>query len=205
VTLLFAACCAAWLGISLTFSREIAGGLLPLMRWEISWLAPQYQFTELRVTRTGLEDVIQAQVTTSRLRILGGELMSAGIPLQSSTLVGHLLQPLVLMLSLVSSACLIRRERCVVLALLSFPAALVVVMMDVPVVLVGAIGEVVMFSAPPSLPVPSGWVVWMNFLNGGGRIALGIGAALSVMLLAEVISARTRTFSPNHPPGLRSL
>lgn len=121
VTLLFAACCAAWLGISLTLSREIAGGLLPLLRWEISWLAPQYQLTGLRVTRTGLEEIIQAQVTTSRLRILGGELFSAGIPLQSSTLVGHFLQPLVLMLSLVTTAGLIQRKRRVALALLTFP------------------------------------------------------------------------------------
>lgn len=79
------------------------------------------------------------------------------------------------------------------------------VMMDVPIVLIGALEEVVVFSAPSSLPVPSGWVMWMNFLNGGGRIALGIVAALSVMLLAEVISARTRTYSPNHPAGMRSI
>ena len=199
--LLFAASCLLWLGVALTASRDIAGGLLPLMNWEIAWLAPEYTLTNLRLARIGLEDTILAEFSTRSPRIVGARYMPAGIPIESSTLAGHLLQPLVMMLSLVTTACLLRRRRTAAMVLLSIPAALVLVTADVPFVLVGALEDVVL-STQTALPVHSPWVTWMNFLNSGGRPALGIGAALAVISLARAMPAHTIRLA--HPRPLTS-
>jgi hypothetical protein len=178
IVTLFVAFSMLWLGVALTASREIAGGLLPLLRWEISMLAPQFVLSDLRVARTGLEDSILAQAGTRSPRIFGEQLLPAGIPVESSTLLGHLLQPLVLMLSLVTTACVMRRRQCVSLALLSVPFALALVMLDVPLALIGSLENLMSSAHSP-------WVLWMNFLNGGGRLALGIGAAVAITTLAQ--------------------
>lgn len=184
ILLLFSACGLLWLGMGLAASRHIVGAMLPLLQREISWIAPQFTLTDLRLTHTGLEESIQVLVNTKRFRVIRGGYLPAGIPLQSSTLAGNVLQPLILMLSLVSGAGLIYRRQFARMILISIPAAFALVMLDVPFVLVGALEDLVLSSANSLSPNASLWILWMNFLNGGGRWALGIAAALTVIALA---------------------
>ena len=175
VSLLWAVCCLLWLGISLIFGHELSNAVLPLLRWELSGLIPQYKVTELNLVSMGLDMSVQARVTTREAIIISGHTLPAGTPLQSSTLVGHLWQPLIVMLSLVNTAALTQRRNTVALIPLCLATAGLLLMLDVPFVLVGALQDLL---APEHF---SAWVVWMNFLNGGGRLALGIGAALLVL------------------------
>lgn len=196
VSLLWAMCCLLWLGVSLIFGRELGHAVLPLLRWELSGLIPQYKINELSLVSMGLDMSVQARVTTREALITAGHTLPAGMPLQSSTLAGHLWQPLILMLSLVSTAALIQRRNLFALIPLCLATGGLLLMLDVPFVLVGALQDLL---APEDF---SAWVVWMNFLNGGGRLALGIGEALLVITLfqprATVCAASNQLSSRNN-------
>lgn len=97
---------AVWLTIFMIFSTQIASDLLPVLRWEIGFIAPQYQLIDLRVVRQQGEEIIEADVVTRHALQIGQHTAPVGIPLECSTLVGHLLQPLILLLTVVTAACL---------------------------------------------------------------------------------------------------
>jgi hypothetical protein len=175
--------------VALFYGREIATGLLPLLRWEIAQLTPHYEIRDLSVAHASGETAITVSVKTAYPRLYDGRYLPADVPMRSSTLLGHLLQPLVVMLSLISTAALLRRQRALPLVLFAIPAAVAVVMLDVPFVLVGALEDLVLSTGLSSDAYRSPWVTWMNLLNGGGRLALGIGAALVVIAIAPGITA----------------
>lgn len=178
-----------WLSVALFYGREIATGLLPLLRWEITQIAPQYDVRDLIVAPAGGETSIIVSVKTAYPRVYAGRHLPADVPMSSSTLLGHLLQPLVVMWSVIGTAALLRRRHALPLLSLAIPAAIAVVMLDVPFVLVGALEDLAISSVLPSDAYRSPWVTWMNLLNGGGRLALGLGAALMVIAVAPGLTA----------------
>ena len=175
ISLLWATCCLFYLGISQLFEQQLSHAVLPLLRWELSWLMPQYKVTELHLVSIGLDMAVHTSVTTRESRIIYGHTLPAGTVLQSSTLIGHLWQPLIVMLSLVSTFALVYRISRYTLLLISIVTAGLLLMLDVPFVLIGALQNLLV---PETL---SASIVWMNFLNGGGRLAMGIAAALLVL------------------------
>lgn len=177
LSLIWGVCCLFWLAVTLLFGQALGHTLLPLLRWELSWLAPQYPLAHLDLVSTGLEMSVQAKVTTRDAGIIADHYLPTGSRLQSSTLVGHLWQPLILMLSLISTAALTQRNNLTVLVLLCPAATALLLMVDVPFVLIGALHNLL---APDAF---SAWVLWMNFLDGGGRLALAIAAALFILAL----------------------
>jgi hypothetical protein len=189
IMLLFGLSCLLWLSVALFYGREVATGLLPMLRWEIAQLAPHYEIRDLSVAHAGGETAIVVSVTTAYPQLYGARSLPADVSMSSSTLLGHLLQPLVVMWSLISTAALLRRQRALPLVLFAIPAAVAVVMLDVPFVLVGALEDLVLSTGLPSDAYRSPWVTWMNLLNGGGRLALGIGAALVVIAIAPGLTA----------------
>jgi hypothetical protein len=62
---------------------------------------------------------------------------------------------------------------------ISLPILLLLEMLDVPLVLLGSIEDVILANIANS--TSSLLVVWMNFMNGGGRLALSIVAALAAI------------------------
>ena len=194
LSLLWVMCCLLWLVVSLVFERELSHAVLPLLHWELSWLIPQYRLNELNLVSTGLDMSIQASMTTRESFIFAGHTLPAGTALQSSTLVGHLWQPLILMFSLVSTAALVQGKNVFALIPLCLATAGLLLMLDVPFVLVGALHDLL---APERF---SAWVVWMNFLNGGGRMALAFVAAF--LVLAPFQSLTTAIAAQNLPPTL---
>jgi hypothetical protein len=56
--------------------------------------------------------------------------------------------------------------------------------LDVPVVLAGAIVDVLSSAMPPPGGLTHPWVMAMNFINGGGRALLGVSAALLALAVA---------------------
>jgi hypothetical protein len=189
ISLLFGLSCLLWLGIAVSCGNVIATGLLPLLRWEIAQLGPQYDVTDLSAARAGGETVVIVRVSTAYSRVASGVSVPSNVRMHSATLLGHLFQPLVVLCSLVSTAALLRRHQAVLLLLLAMLAAVAVVMLDVPFVLVGALEDLAFSAGPPSNASWSPWVTWMNLLNGGGRLALGLGAALVVIGLGARLTA----------------
>lgn len=205
VALIFTVSGAAWLALFLAYGTQIASGLLPLLRWEVTLIAPQYRLIDLRVVRQQGEDIVKANVVTRRPLRIAGRAVPAGIPMECSTLVGHLLQPLIVLLSAVTATCLLRRGNLPAALFLTFMAAGFVILIDVPFVLVGALEDVVSSVMAPPQSKHSPWVVWMDFLNGGGRLALALAAALTV---AAASGAKARESgaakSGGHKPGTKA-
>jgi hypothetical protein len=158
---------------ALASGPKIVHALLPLLRWEVTWLAPRYRVDAMEMARLNGEDVV-------RLRV---EVPTGGIqvPAESSTLVGNALQPLIAMACMLMTAALARGRGWFFL-IAGPPAAMAVLMADVPVVLVGAVDDVV--ASATASPAAATLVVPMNILNAGGRIALGAAAAL-LLIAAE--------------------
>ena len=213
VALLFIVSCALWLSLFVTQGTRIASALLPFLEWEISLIAPQYHLIELDVKHQRGEAVFKANVITRYPLQIGGQDIPEGIPMKCSTLVGHLWQPLILLLSAVSTAGLLRRTHLPLTLLLTIIAAGALIMMDVPFVLVGALEDMMLSVTSPSKEWHSAWVMWMNFLNGGGRLALAFAAALSVLsvsgmwvrkITAEASISHESGMDTAHPRGLRT-
>lgn len=184
---------AVWLTVFMAFSAKIASSLLPLLRWEISVIAPQYRLVDLSLAHWQGEEIIKAEVLTRHPLQIAGRAVPAGIPMECSTLVGHLLQPLILLLSVVSAACLIRRGSMAAALFLCLIAAGIVIVIDVPFVLVGALEDMILSVASPPQAGYSPWVTWMDFLNGGGRLALALAVALAVVSVSGMGSREPRS------------
>ena len=171
------ACGLFWLMIVLHFKTTLSHALLPLLQWELGWLAPQYQLTALALQPlpTGLEISVHASFITRDAMIIGGHYLPAKTPLESSTLLGHLWQPLIIIFSLINAIALGRHKNIFILHLLCLPCTALLIMLDVPFVLLGALQDLL---APHAF---STWVLWMNFINGGGRLGLAIATALFII------------------------
>jgi len=168
---------ALWLSLLSATGNAVAAALLPALRAELALLTPQYRLIDLRVAHRG-EDVIEVDVATRRELLYPNGAVPSGTVMTASTLVGHLLQPVILLLSALTAPALLGRLRLSLALALTLLAAMLVIAADVPFVLAGALDDLTHAIGPA--PAPSPLVAWMNFLNGGGRLALAAAAAVAV-------------------------
>ena len=169
----------ALLGLSLQFGHHYVESLLPLYRWEIGWLSPDYRITGLALADNRGEAVVALNLQLVRYTIVAGHWLTPGGDLSSSTLAGHALQHVLLMLSLlIASPTKSILHRLVLLAI-AMPLLLLIEILDVPLVLLGSIDDLILANVAPNSS--SLLVAWMNFMNGGGRLALSIAGAVVVI------------------------
>jgi hypothetical protein len=80
------------------------------------------------------------------------------------------------MLSLLLALPVSNIQHRVALLFMAVPLLLLVEMLDVPLVLLGSVEDLILANTAPT--ANSFLINWMNFMNGGGRLALSIAAAL---------------------------
>lgn len=185
IALRFAVAYVVLLTLSVVFAETWVSAVLPLFRWELMWLLPDFRVIDLSIVASSSERLIALHMEVARPVNLGG-LWPAGAALNSSTLLGHVLQPAVLALSILC-AWPVRSARARGLLLLCGAITVAMTLLcDVPVVLAGAIVDVMVASSPypPTQPLPL--AVLMNFLNGGGRLLLAFVAVFGALLLFAV-------------------
>ena len=176
-TALFLLTYAVWLGLSLQFGHAYVEHLLPLYRWEINWLTPDYRIVSLTLADNRGEQVIALRLQLVRYIVVAGHVLPPGGSISSSTLTGAALQHVILMQSLLAAWPAKNTASRLVLMAMSLPWLMLVEMLDVPLVLLGSIDDLILANIAPD--TGSNWVAWMNFMNGGGRLALTIVAALA--------------------------
>lgn len=190
----FAVAYGVLLTLSVLFAEAMVSAVLPLFRWELAWLLVDFRVVDLSIIAPSGERLVALNMEVVRPVNLGG-LWPAGSVLSSSTLLGHVLQPAVLALSILC-AWPVRDVRAHALLLLcGIIAAAILLLCDVPVVLAGAIVDVMLASAPYPPAQPPPLVVLMNFLNGGGRLLLAFVAVVIALLLA-IATQRARAPRP---------
>lgn len=178
----------ALLGLSLQFGQHYVEFLLPLYRWEIGGLSPDYRISSLALEDYRGEAVVSLTLEMVRYSVVAGHVLPPGGSISSSTLAGHALQHPLLMLSLLVAWPATRLPRRISVLVIAVLFLLLVEMLDVPFVLLGSIEDLIMANIAPDST--SFLVAWMNFLNGGGRLALSIAAALAAVACQRFLAAR---------------
>lgn len=167
---------AAWL-----WGDRYVQFLLPVYQWSFETLTPHYGVQSLRIEQENGEYVVKVRAQTAGVRLLAGKSVQSGMPISSSTLAGHALQRVVVVLSAMLLWPVRRWWERAALIVLAVPALLVVEALDVPLVLAGALEDLVLFNFDEKRLSSSFLVQGMNFMNGGGRLAVSlIAAALTI-------------------------
>lgn len=159
--------------------------MLPLYRVVLAALGPEYLIDALSLTTAASgEAVIAAAVTTRTDLLPNGSMVPAGLSLTASTLAGHALQHPTLVFAIGLAWRLTRAaQRALQLVLLG--AMLVVVeCLDVPLVLLGSVRDLAYANFAAAGTPPAWPVAWMDAMNGGGRLALSVAAAVAASLAA---------------------
>lgn len=165
-----------FLGVYLTlliaavhFGPTLASVALPLFHWEIGLLAPDYRVANLVVSESHGETDLMLTLILVRTLAVNGHLFPAGVSMWSSAPLGQVFQPLIVCGSLLLAWPVSRyRERAVMLGC-AMLLLLLEQSIDSPLVLLGGIEQVIVTNYAPD--THSLLVNWMNFLNGGGRLA----------------------------------
>ena len=172
--------------LSLQFGQHYVESLLPLYRSEIGWLFPDFNITSLALASDRGEEVVALNLNLIRYTVLVGQVLHPGVSVSSSTLAGHALQHPLVMLSLLVAWPVTSITRRIALLCMAVPLLLLVEMLDVPMVLLGSIEDLILANVAPD--TTSFLVGWMNLMNGGGRLALSIAAALAAFGVGRILS-----------------
>lgn len=172
---------AAWI-----WGERIGSHLLPFYRWGFQRVAPHYQMQSLLIEQANNgEPKYTVQVQTSGLRYIGGTAVPRGYSLTSSTLVAHSLQPAMVLYLLLLIWPVTNWRHKLRLFALSIPILALIALADIPLVLLGALEDVLLFNLDPGEACTSFSVQWMHLMNGGGRLALGVAGFALVAFLGH--------------------
>lgn len=156
------------------FSTPLAESLLPAIEAEFTWLDDTYDIKRLYVDQEGADHVVRIVVSQARCIVLIDRAF-CGDPrgrANASTLIGNITLPAALLMSLVLAWPVSRATELVWRAVF-LPLGLASVWaLDVPFVLWSAIWSLHVDAFAPGMFSPL--LIWTQFLQGGGRLALAI-------------------------------
>lgn len=165
-------------GIAWTWGDAYGRIFLPVYRWSFETLTPFFKVDSVRLERLRGEPVIKIYAQTTGKRLLSGRVLPDGISVSSSTLLGHALQHFILLFAVVFLwPVRIWWERWALLVF-AIPGLIIIEALDVPLVLAGSLEDLVLFNEDPTLMPTSFLINGMNFMNGGGRLALSLTVAV---------------------------
>lgn len=173
-------------GLAIFYGDHYGRATIPLYQATISVIAPEYKLASFEIRQPRSEKVLFAEFVAEESRVVGGGVLPAGTSIQASTLLSHALQHAIVMYTLIA-VCLVSSNaslaRWLTAAALSLPGLALVEVLDVPFVLAGSVEDLVVNGMSAGEPIVPPVTYWMNFLNGGGRLALAAaGGVLTVSL-----------------------
>lgn len=178
---------------ALWFDEAFVAASLPAYRLVFSRLLPDFEVQSMTLDKEGADRVVRVRVKPRPVMWVKGKALFPDPrgKANSSTLMAHaLLCPLL--------ACLVvlvwpaRRWRVLgVRLLLLGPLVALQVMADVPSVLAAELWEIILQSQAPNSFSPL--IVWKDFLQGGGRYALGLVAGITCVGLGDRLTLGSRT------------
>lgn len=187
-TAIFLAAYLILLMLSMQYGQHFVELFLPLYRWEIGWLAPGYRILGLALQDNHGEAVVALSLELKTYIVFAGRVLQPGGGVSSSTLAGHILQDAVVMLSLLAAWPARRFYERPLLWVMALPFLLLIEMLDTPLMLLGSIEDILLANIAPGSS--SFLVYWIHFLDGGGRLALSIAAALAAAGCDRMLAAR---------------
>lgn len=176
-----AAVTLAWLVYR--FETHLLDGLVPLFRAEIKLLMPEFRLDYLDWKIDRNETVIALTATLIEHRVVLGRVLPPGVSINVSTLAAHAWVHPVLMLSLLAAWPGIAWRRKPLLLLIGLPFVFLAELLDVPLMLWGALEDLIYWQLDPARLAESLGSRIQHFLDGGGRYALSILLALATVIL----------------------
>lgn len=181
----------------LTFGDAYVNSLTSLYRLPIDWLLPEFRIESLGLERINGEAVIELKLVLQDTLWIGAKPVPPGGGLSASTLRGHALQHPILLYTVLLAWPGLLGAAGVVRPLFSIPLLLLVEFLDIPLVLVGSVQDLLLANLAPDRLGHDPWVAWMDFLKGGGRLALALMAAFASLSFSHFVyvSVRRKTDS----------
>ena len=173
--------------IAWRFGDSFTERLLPLIAWEIESVVPQIRVLAVSIGKGGAETVVGAQAGPAPVVMIAGKLLPLAphSRFETSTPAGHVLQPLVLLLAVLIAWPTRNRIRYLLRLASALPLLALMSMIDVPLVLAAELEAALIDLANPGAFSLLG--AWKDFLEGGGRLAVPIVLASSVLALTEAL------------------
>lgn len=157
----------------------------PLYRWEISAIDDHFRIIDLKLDNEGADHVIRLEVTLAKPVFTGSHFLMPDPRgrANSSTLIGNALQPLVLLFAMMFSWPIKNWRSYFTRSLYALPFCFFILMIDVPIVLLASLWEIILDPLAPTTSSPL--MLWNHFLQGGGRLALGMAGGAVALWLAN--------------------
>jgi len=167
---------------------------LPLYRAVLELALPGFGVVRFHIAHTH-EFVFEAQVIAERMLVMEGRVLPSGFTIDVHTpMYLALTHPVILAAAALAWPGLTWRARLLRLAL-SLPFLFLLEALDVPLVLASSINDLLTYSLNPGADAASRLVDWVRVLDGGGRFALSLAAALAVAGVHDWIHQRRRASS----------
>lgn len=177
------------LALAKGIGREAAQVLLPLIGHTLAWLDDHYRTLALSLGSEGADSVVRLRVTLARPLVVGGHviLTDARGWGEVTTPAGKLLQPLLILLGLLLAWPVRCWREWPLRLLFAAPIALLLVLLDTPFVLWADLWDLHAHVYEPDRFSPL--LAWARLLDGGGRLLLGMLAAVAIIALASRFTA----------------
>ena len=173
------------------YGTTLVTPMLPALTWVIEAVDDRLRVDHAIIVNRPADTVIQLQVTPIRMLFLGDRVLmpEANLHFDPSTLLGSVLQPLILMLSIILAwpvACL---RALPARLLIAVPMMVLLLVVNVPLGFVGVMQDFREYlPAAPVTPL----VYWNDFVQTGGPSALAIAASVLVVSAADRWVGRPR-------------
>lgn len=177
------------LAVAKTSSRDIVAWLAPGLTAALVWVADDFKVLRVEFVKDRNDTALAALAVLKRTVFLGGRaIVPDGVsPIVVSATVGTILQSALVALVLVLAWPAGLVEWLLRLAIAAVPMA-VIVFIDTPLSMASWLWNSQVMSYEPGRF--SALVAWNTFLNGGGRLALGLVAGALAIALARALTER---------------
>jgi hypothetical protein len=171
--------------IAWRFGDVLTSQMLPLFAREIETVVPQFRILAIGMGSGGSDTVLGVEAGPAPVVMIAGKLLPLAPQsrFQATTLAGHVLQPVVLLLAILMAWPQSQRWRYAMRLAIGLPLLLLLPMLDVPLVLAAELEATLIELGRPG--AFSALDAWKDFLEGGGRLAVPIVAAGACVALAN--------------------
>lgn len=185
-----------WLSLLVLFpvAHHYVTILSPLYELSATKVSAHYFAPDFDVDIRGPKTVVTFTART-KLRHVAGQLVREGRRASSGTLASYGITHLVLLLAPLLAWYILKRQRPLSLGVLAAGAIVFIELVDVPFVLVGSVEDLVLATAD-RYQADTNLVVFMMHFYGGGRFALPLLAAGTIITLHQRLPSLYRAAEP---------
>ena len=166
------------------YGTTVVTPMLPALTWVIEAVDDRLRVDHAIIVNRSADTVIQLKVTPIRTLFLGDRMLmpDAKLHFDPTTLVGSVLQPVILLLAIILAWPAARLWTLPARLLFALPMMAFLLIVNVPLGFVGVMQDFREYL--PSAPVTP-LVYWNDFLQTGGPLALAIAAGILVVSVAD--------------------